>query len=60
MVKFLFLAKSIVDFEFLGKHFKAAHGALVVPGAVVGNYWTSILCYILESILWMQIYLFIY
>ena len=26
------------EFEIFGEHFKTAHGALVVPGAVVGNH----------------------
>ena len=30
-----------MDFKFLWEHFKTARGALVIPGAVVGNHWSK-------------------
>ena len=32
-----------MDFKFSREHFKTACGALVVPGAVVGNHWNRAL-----------------
>ena len=43
IVRLHFLALNNMDFTFLGEHFKTAGGALVVPGAVVGNHWSKAL-----------------
>ena len=40
------------DFKFFGEHFKTACGAIVVPGAVVRNYWSSV--FEEQSINWIE------
>ena len=41
-VKLQFLDSSFVDFKIFREHLKAACGALVVPGALVGHYFTFV------------------